>query len=139
MTEIIRKLKLRPDLNSSCIDFIDQCFGHIPSKMLKRKLTQNSKEQYSNDLRSFAQTLHFYSPEAYEFVRRSFSLSLPHQSTLRCWYSAVEGKPGFTSEAFEVTYIISELAFTILMKLKLLKSLVTHRHSCCPYDFRIPL
>lgn len=104
MAEVIKNLKSRPDLNSTCIDMIERCFGHIPAEMLKRKLTNNSKKPYSDDLRSFALTLHFYSPKAYDFVRSSFSQSLPHPSTLRQWCSAVEGKPGFTSEAFEVGY-----------------------------------
>ena len=47
-------------------------------------------------------TLHFYRRKAYDFVRSSFPLSLPHPSTLRQWSLAIDGKPGFTQEAFEV-------------------------------------
>lgn len=45
--------------------------------------------------------LHFYSPAAYNYVRDAFNKNLPHPSTLRNWYSTVDGTPGFTSRAKE--------------------------------------
>ncbi|GBM96048.1 hypothetical protein AVEN_111442-1 [Araneus ventricosus] len=45
-------------------------------------------------------TLQFYSNKAYEYVRKTFSTSLPHPATLRRWCKTVEGNPGFTHEAF---------------------------------------
>jgi THAP domain len=104
MKDIIQHLKSMGDVNSAAIELIDRCFGNIPSELLKRKLYHNSREAYSDTLRSFAMTLHFYSAKAYNFVRSSFRCALPHPSTLRSWYSAVDGKPGFTHEAFEVRY-----------------------------------
>jgi hypothetical protein len=101
MKDIIKELKSRNDVNID-VDLIERLFGHIPVEMLKRKLALKSKQPYSDDLRSFALTLHFYSPKAYDFVRSTFLLALPHPSTLRQWCSAVEGKPGFTRESFEV-------------------------------------
>ena len=70
MADIIQQLRSQTDTNT--VELIERCFGHIPAEMLKRKLTLSSKEPYSDDLRSFAMTLHFYSAKAYEFVRRSF-------------------------------------------------------------------
>jgi hypothetical protein len=90
-------------VTGACVDFMERCFGHIPAELLKRKLTSNSRQPYSDDLRSFALTLHFYSPKAYEYVRSSFAMALPNPSTLRLWCSAVNGKPGFTIESFEVS------------------------------------
>lgn len=63
--------------------------GHIP------------KIKYSPELRAFALTLHFYSPKAYNFVRKTFSTCLPVICTLRSWYQSVDGKPGFTKEALD--------------------------------------
>lgn len=105
MADVIQSLKLRPDLNSACVDLIERCFGHIPAEMLKGKSANKSTEPYNDDIRSFALTLHFYSAKAYDFVRSSFSQALPHPSTLRHWCSAVDGKPGFTNEAFEVSSV----------------------------------
>lgn len=66
--------------------------------MLKRQLHHESGT-YSSELRTFALTLNFYSPAAYNYVRETFNNFLPHPSTLRTWYSCIDGKPGFTSEA----------------------------------------
>lgn len=39
-----------------------------------------NRSKYPPELRSFAITLHFYSPKAYNFVRKKFNLALPHPS-----------------------------------------------------------
>lgn len=51
-------------------------------------------------MRLFCFTLHFYSPRAYEYVRSTFNLNLPSIRTLRYWYTAIDGAPGFTTNAF---------------------------------------
>lgn len=56
---------------------------------------------YNDILRSFALTLHFYSPAAYEYVRKKFGNHLPSQRTLRNWYQNVNGEPGISTEALE--------------------------------------
>lgn len=105
MQDIISVLQSRKDINAEAVDLIERVFGHIPAELLRRKLHQSSKESFSDAVRSFAMTLHFYSPKAYDFVRNTLSSALPHVSTLRRWCSAVEGKPGFTEEAFQVLHM----------------------------------
>lgn len=56
-------------------------------------------KKYCAKLRTFALTLHFYSPIGYKYVRSVFNDGLP--SISRKWYSAINGKPGFSTEAFE--------------------------------------
>lgn len=104
MKDIIKQLRSRTDINATSVDLIERCFGQVPCEMLKRKLYSSVQEPYNDTLRSFAMTLHFYSAKAYEFVRRSFCKSLPHPSTIRTWHTSVDGRPGFTAEAFEVCY-----------------------------------
>lgn len=58
-----------------------------------------TKQKYDPTIRSFALTLSFYSPRAYNFVRNTFNRSLPHLSTLSKWYQSIDGTPGFTKEA----------------------------------------
>jgi hypothetical protein len=53
------------------------------------------------NLRKFAMTLHFYSPSAYAYVRTVFNKALPDVSTIRKWYSKVDGLPGMTKESFQ--------------------------------------
>ena len=69
--------------------------------MLLRQLKVSCTKKYPPELRSFALTLHFYSPMAYNFVRKTFGKCIPHPSTLRKWYASVDGAPGFTAEALE--------------------------------------
>lgn len=57
--------------------------------------------KYPDDLRSFAMTLQFYSPKAYEYVRETFNLCLPAQSVIRSWTSNVDCKPGYTTVCFD--------------------------------------
>jgi len=57
------------------------------------------------EIRKFALTLHFYSLAAYNYVRDAFNKNLPHPSTLKNWYSTVDGTPGFTSESLNVLKI----------------------------------
>lgn len=57
-------------------------------------------KKYSPRLRAFALTLHFYSPRAYSYVRSVFQNHLPSPSTIRKWYTVIDGKPGLSQEAF---------------------------------------
>ena len=81
-----------------------QTFSGVPSELMKRMISGKASGKgckYSPELRSFALTLQFYSTKAYEFVRRTFNLSLPHQSQIRRWYSKIPAEPGFTEPAFK--------------------------------------
>lgn len=53
-------------------------------------------------MRTFALTLHYYSPKAYEYVRSVFDSNLPTERTLRAWYTSIDGSPGFTQCAIDV-------------------------------------
>ena len=86
----------------------DRCNTAIPvgvNDLLKRRAAKQSggvyKVSYSPELRSFALTLHFYSPMAYRYVRKMFDTCLPHPRTLEKWMQTIDGRPGFTSEAFD--------------------------------------
>lgn len=56
---------------------------------------------YTPQVRSFALSLHFYSPKAYKYVREKFNKHLPSVSTIKSWYRVVDGSPGFTDESFK--------------------------------------
>lgn len=65
----------------------------------KKNTGRKVTKLYSLEIRKFAVTLNFYSPKAYEFVRREFNSILPCPRTLSKWYSHVDAEPGFTKEA----------------------------------------
>lgn len=72
----------------------------VLQSIIKKSLA-GKKQSFSKEIREFAVTLQYYSPRAYLYVRKVFSNVLAHPRTLRRWYMVVDGKPGFTSEAFE--------------------------------------
>ena len=55
--------------------------------------------RYSDIVKEFAVTLHFYSPKAFEYVR--IILPLPHEPLTKKWSSVIECQPGFVKESFE--------------------------------------
>lgn len=59
-------------------------------------------KKYTPELRSFALTLDFYSPKAYDYVREIFKNVLPHRRTLQEWYASVDCEPGFSTEALQM-------------------------------------
>lgn len=85
----------------------------LSSELLKRQISklndkQKVEKQYSATLRSFALTLHYYSPCAYNYVRDTFNTCLPHSKTLHSWYKHIDGKPGFNEESFKILKTIVE-------------------------------
>lgn len=51
----------------------------------KQKLKSgiNTRAKFSANLRSFALTMHFYSPKTYKFARKKFYTCLPHIRTIK--------------------------------------------------------
>ena len=69
---------------------------HMSMELFKnqqRNAEKQAESRYSEEIKEFAISLHFYSPRAYKFARKS--LNLPHPSTLRAWSSNIECDPGF--------------------------------------------
>ena len=65
-------------------------------KMPKRKCRGY---RYSEEVKKVALTVHFYSPKAYSYIRKIFSL--PHQSSIRNWISSVNCEPGFHADVLQ--------------------------------------
>lgn len=65
--------------------------------------------QYEDSIRSFALTLHFYSPRAYKFVREKFNKHLPDSSTIRSWISNCTGfgEPGICKESLRALSMLA--------------------------------
>lgn len=67
--------------------------------MVMNQLHSFSGNTVTPELRSFAVILNFYSLTAYNYVRKTFNKCLPHPSTIRKWYSTIDGTPGITQES----------------------------------------
>ena len=108
MKSIISELSKKQLITSNCEEYFRQSFDGVPLELMKRLVNgrKNGKGcKYSPELRNLALTLQFYSSKAYEFVRRSFNLGLPHQCQIRRWYGGIHAEPGFTEPAFRALLV----------------------------------
>ena len=95
----LKKLKLLSEENERSMN---DNFGHMATELFKneaRSYNKSSGSRYSQDIEEFAISLHFYSPRAYKFVRKS--LNLPHPATIRSWSVNIECESGFLKKSFE--------------------------------------
>ena len=92
---IVKQLKERDLISFE--EMLERNFSRVPIALFKTISSNAGKGcKYSPDLKSFALTLQFYSAKAYDFVRKTFNLALPHRVQIRKWYTKVLAKPGFT-------------------------------------------
>ncbi|RZF48094.1 hypothetical protein LSTR_LSTR002160 [Laodelphax striatellus] len=98
LSELINLLKQKSLISEEAASIISESFQDLSLEIF-RTVSPNAK--FSDVLESFASTLYFYSPAAYRYVLKSLKLCLPTVTKLRNIYKSVEGKPGFTSEAFQ--------------------------------------
>ncbi|XP_008179512.1 THAP domain-containing protein 1-like [Acyrthosiphon pisum] len=86
-------------ISDNCFTVLKESLSSSQHEMVMKQLHQISATTVSPELRSFALTLHFYSPTSYNYVRKTFNKCLPHPSTIRKWYSVIDGSPGITAES----------------------------------------
>lgn len=104
MAEIIKSLKSKNLLNENDSNILFESFGKhadLITNWSKKNLGKKVPKKFRPSIRQFALSLHFFSPKAYQYVRKQFNTVLPHTRTLSKWYSHVDANPGFTSEAFK--------------------------------------
>ena len=102
LTSVSKELKERNLISSACEEMVKSTFSGVPLELINRMMQRKPGKgcAYSPELKSFALTLQVYSTKAYEFVRRTVNLALPHPAQIRRWYSKVPAEPGFTEPAF---------------------------------------
>ncbi|CAB4032804.1 THAP domain-containing 9, partial, partial [Paramuricea clavata] len=99
---LVKKLEEIKALSEEQSQHLMSNFGHMTKDIFtnEQKNEGNSTgSRYSEQIKQFAISLHFYSAKAYKFVRKS--LHLPHPSTIRSWASSIECEPGFLSNVIE--------------------------------------
>ena len=108
LKELISGLKEKKLITENHATILNSKFSGVTQDLFNRikNVKKGKGRKYSPLLRSFALTLQFYSTKAYNFVRRTFNLALPHQRQIRKWYSHIPAEPGFTEPSFrEDAYI----------------------------------
>ena len=105
LQEVVSAVKSRHLISENVNDILKDVSSKVPFELFQRiKASRYTnakyKKEYTTELKCFALTLHFYSSKAYNFVRQTFCLCLPHEKVIQKWYSSVRSEAGFTTEAF---------------------------------------
>ena len=80
----MKTMKNKNLISTNCEETMKRKFSGVSLDILKRA---ENKGKCTPQLRAFAITLQFYSKKAYDYVRKTFNLALPHPRVLRTWYS----------------------------------------------------
>lgn len=103
LKDLLTELKEKHLLESESAAVIEKCFEGNILEIIKGELQNAGKsshgQRYSQTVKQFAATLHYYSPQAYEFCRTI--LSLPHPSSIRNWIGNIDCDPGFLTNVIE--------------------------------------
>ena len=81
LAEVVESLKNKQLISNGCADMLES-FSKVQTDLFQRTSKQ-TRSAYSPELKAFATTLQFYSLKAYNFVRRTFNLALPHPNHIR--------------------------------------------------------
>ncbi|RVE40921.1 hypothetical protein evm_014429 [Chilo suppressalis] len=84
--------------NSEIENIIKGNFSNI-CEIFKKPPTDPRGVRYSDEVKAFALTLHFYSPKAYEFLKKL--VALPHIETLRRSLATFNCNVGFLTEVLD--------------------------------------
>ena len=101
VTDLLRQLQQDQLIDAEIKTKLAQKFSGLKLSLVSNEVCnagRTSNRRYSDDVMQFAHTLHFLSPKAYRFVRKT--MYLPCESTLRSRQS-VRGEPGWTAETFD--------------------------------------
>ena len=102
MEHLLKALKEKEIVNDENHCLLDHNFGGTMAQEIFKNQVKNTATtskhamRYTNELKSFAVTLHYYSLKAYEFTQKI--LALPDPASIRAWGSSVQCEPGFLTE-----------------------------------------
>ena len=92
---LVEKLKRSKMVSDKSEGTLINNFGHMTTEVFGNEIKNNTKlsgSWYSDQIKEFAVSPHYYSPRAYRFVRKY--LSLPHSATICSWSAGIECEPG---------------------------------------------
>ena len=103
LSDVIDELKSQGLMKDDACETLRESFSGLSYDILANHFSNKDKSmqghRYTEEVKRFALTVHFYSPKAYEYLRPIFSL--PHPRSLCAWTSSVKCDPGFFKDVFE--------------------------------------
>ena len=102
MDDVITKLKQENIINAKEAEAMHSSFEntqlHFLYNFRDNMKAAPSARRYTDEIKEFSVTLHYYSPRAYKYVRSI--IPLPNPSLVRKWSSSFKCEPGFIEDAF---------------------------------------
>lgn len=103
LNDLIKLMKEKSLITDSVGSSLEENFPTVVQELFKSQALNNVKlingRRYSEEIKKFALTLHFYSPRAYEFMQTVFTL--PSIRSISNWTSSVNCDPGFFKDVFK--------------------------------------
>ncbi|KAK0134545.1 DNA transposase THAP9 [Merluccius polli] len=93
---LLEDLKLKNLINEELKEKLD-FHSDLPIELFSRR-----SQEYTEDQREFALTLHLHGPKAYTYLRDTLHLPLPHPNTLQRWMQPVDVKPGLNTTMLDM-------------------------------------
>ncbi|GFO42518.1 THAP domain-containing protein 9 [Plakobranchus ocellatus] len=98
---LVQQLKEQKLLSSEAADLLHMNFSEETLSLINNELqasasTTSKTHRYSEAVKEFSVTVHFYSPKAYDYLRGI--LHLPHPSLIRQWAASMDCEPGFLKD-----------------------------------------
>ena len=94
ITVLKEKDLLTPKLADNLLEAFPGLDGHLIVNHLQNKDRDNRGNRYTDAVKKFSLTAHFYSPRAFDYLRTIFNL--PDPRSLRYWTSSVSSNQGFS-------------------------------------------
>ena len=92
-------LQQENQLQSAKLGSIDGCLSELVENQAKN-VCRKTKKVYTDNIKEFAMTMHYYSPKAYGYLRSK--LELPTSRTIQRWLESVECEPGFLTDILKL-------------------------------------
>ena len=97
MEELLKLLKKEKLLLDDQCSLLEHNFSCVAEQLFQNEMRNATNTSYghcyTDEIKQFAVTLHYYSPKAYEYVQKI--LALPHTSSIRAWAASVDCNPGY--------------------------------------------
>lgn len=92
-------LQKENQIQNTQISSIDGCLNElVKNEAINR--SRKTNRVYSEAVKAFAITMHYYSPKAYAYLKSNFTL--PNARTIRRWLESVDCEPGFLTDIIKL-------------------------------------
>ncbi|XP_041795384.1 uncharacterized protein si:ch73-130a3.4 isoform X2 [Chelmon rostratus] len=93
---LLEDLKVKKVINEELKEQLD-VYSDLPIHLLSKQ-----SNEYTKDQRDFAITLYLHGPKAYNYLRETLNINLPHPHTLQRWMSSADAKPGLNRKMLDM-------------------------------------